>query len=99
METLSSSSWWKLYLLLLDGNFILFFVVETLSSSSWWKLYLLLRGGNFIFSVLISSSSWWKLYLLGVESLIFSVMVKPNSDPVGCLSRYSRSDRVQIHIN
>jgi len=61
METLSSSSWWKLYLLsswwklyllLRGGNFIFFFVVETLSSSSWWKLYLLLRGGNFIFSVL-----------------------------------------------
>ena len=42
-------------------------------------------------------SSWWKLQFLGVESLIFSVMIIP--DPVGCLFRHSRSDRVQINTN
>ena len=98
------SSWWKPDLC--DENQI--FLMET--RSSWWKPDLRewqpdLCDGNQIF-VMKTRSSWWKpdlcdgkFQFLGDESLIFSVMVIPNSDPVGYLFRYSRSDRVQIHIN
>ena len=101
MET--RSLWWKPDLL--DGNQI--FVMKTRSAwmttrSLWWKPDL--RDENQIFVMKtrslwwkVSVSRWWKLDLLSDQSLIFSVMIIPNSDPVGYLSRYSRSDRVQIH--